>query len=226
MSKTTLLLKSKFILYNKQYSHGEQQGECESAFQWQVVAFHWVIGVLPLGLFGNCSKPGIVLQSEALVDSESKDPLVIKLSAYTSSDKGRRELGNHKHILVPWFCSGWNHGNDEFMLVEHWSGDFNSCKGRSLKTSVDWISIDLQGTGMKRLVASTCYLCWISVLCCPASIPVPHFPLATMPVLSHHGCGFDLTAVSRAGSWLSWIYPCVSVEWLNQGHSCHTRGQN
>ena len=124
VSKTTLLLKSKFILYNKQYSHGEQQGERESAFQWQVVAFHWVIGVLPLGLFGNCGKPGTVLQSEALVDSESKDPLVIKLSAYTSSDKGRRELGNHKHILVPWFCSGWNHSNDEFMLVEHWSGDF------------------------------------------------------------------------------------------------------
>ena len=92
--------------------------------RWQVVAFHWVIGVLPLRLFGNCGKPGTVLQSEALVDSESKDPLVIKLSAYTSSDKGRRELGNHKHIPVPWFCSGWNHSNDEFMLVEHWSGDF------------------------------------------------------------------------------------------------------
>lgn len=112
MSKNTVLLKSKFILYNKQYSYGEQQGECELAFQWQVVAFHWVIGPLPSGLFGNCGKPETVLQSEPLVDSESKDPLVIKLSAFTSSEKGRQELGNHKHTLVLWFCSGWNHSND------------------------------------------------------------------------------------------------------------------
>lgn len=56
--------------------------------------FPWVIGPLPSGLFGNCGKPETVLQSEPLVDSESKDPLVIKLSAFTSSEKGRQELGS------------------------------------------------------------------------------------------------------------------------------------
>lgn len=54
---------------------------------------------------GNWGIAGAVLQSEAVVESESKDAQIIKPSVFTSSEEPRQELGSHKHILILWLCS-------------------------------------------------------------------------------------------------------------------------